>query len=122
MKTTVSVYDFREAFRQAGRENFSYEALGLMFDYFEELEEDIGSEMELDVVAICCDYTEDDAVSIAGNYDIDLSEARDGADESSAYGLEQIAEAELEIVQDYLNNNTSVVGTTSTGSIIYADF
>jgi predicted ArsR family transcriptional regulator len=108
MKTTVSVYDFREAFRQAGRENFSYEALGLMFDYFEELEEDIGNEIELDVVAICCDYTEDDAVSIAGNYDIDITDM----DEDEA----------LEAVQDYLNNNTSVVGTTSTGSIVYADF
>lgn len=109
MKTTVSVYDFREAFRQAGRENqFSYEALGLMFDYFEELEQDIGSEMELDVVAICCDYTEDDAVSIAGNYDIDITDM----DEDET----------LEAVQDYLNRNTSVIGTTSNGSIVYADF
>jgi len=108
MKTTVSVYDFREAFRQAGRENFTYDALGLLFDYFEGLEEDMGSEIELDVVAICCDYTEDDAVSIAGNYDIDITDR----DEEEA----------LEAVQDYLNNNTSVVGTTSTGSIVYADF
>jgi len=108
MKTTVSVYDFREAFRQAGRENFTYDALGLLFDYFEGLEEDMGSEIELDVVAICCDYTEDDAVSIAGNYDIDITDM----DEEEA----------LEAVQDYLNNNTSVVGTTSTGSIVYADF
>jgi predicted ArsR family transcriptional regulator len=108
MKTTVSVYDFREAFRQAGRENFSYEALDLMFDYFEALEEDIGNEMELDVVAICCDYTEDDAVSIAGNYDIDITDM----DEDET----------LEAVQEYLNNNTSVVGTTSNGSIVYADF
>jgi hypothetical protein len=108
MKTTVSVYDFREAFRQAGRENFTYDALGLLFDYFEGLEEDMGSEIELDVVAICCDYTEDDAVSIAGNYDIDITDM----DEDEA----------LEAVHDYLNNNTSVVGTTSNGSIVYADF
>lgn len=108
MKTTVSVYDFREAFRQAGRENFSYDALGLLFDYFEELEEDMGSEIELDVVAICCEYSEDDAVSIAGNYDIDITDM----DEAEA----------LESVQDYLNNHTSVVGTTSNGSIVYADF
>jgi len=108
MKTTVSVYDFREAFRQAGRENFTYEALGLLFDHFEGLEEDMGSEIELDVVAICCDYTEDDAVSIAGNYDIDIADM----DKDEA----------REAVQDYLNNNTSVVGTTSNGSIVYADF
>ena len=108
MKTTVSVYDFREAFRQAGRENFTYDALGLLFDYFEGLEEDMGSEIELDVVAICCDYTEDDAVSIAGNYDIDITDM----DEDET----------LEAVQDYLNNHTSVMGTTSPGSIVYADF
>jgi hypothetical protein len=112
MKTTVSVYDFREAFHQAfhqaGRENFTYDALGLLFNHFEELEEDMGSEIELDVVAICCDYTEDDAVSIAGNYDIDITDM----DEEEA----------LEAVQDYLNNNTSVVGITSNGSIVYADF
>ena len=112
MKTTVSVYDFREAFRQTfrqtGRENFSYEALGLLFDHLEEYEEGSGEEIELDVVAICCDYTEDDAVSIAGNYDIDITDM----DEDEA----------LEAVQDYLNNNTSVIGTTSTGSIVYADF
>ena len=106
MKTTINnSSQFSDAFNQAGRGNqFSYEALELLFDYFE----DVNPDMELDVVAICCDYTEDDAVSIAGNYDIDITDM----DEDEA----------LEAVQDYLNNNTSVIGTTSTGSIVYADF
>ena len=122
MKTTVSIYDFREAFRQAGRENqFSYEALGLLFEYFEEVEQDTGEEIELDVIAICCEYSEDSIENIAGNYDVDLSEASDGMDESSAYGLEQIEAAKLEIVMAYLNVLTTVIGETSSG-IVYADF
>ena len=119
MKQTINnASQFRDAFHQAWRGyQFSYDALGLHFDYFEDCDPD----MELDVIAICCEYTEDTVENIAGNYDIDLSNASDGADEASAYGLEQIAKAELEIVLDYLNNHTSVVGETSSG-IVYADF
>ena len=58
MKTTVSVYDFRDAFRSIRPDNFSYEGQGLLFDYFEQFEEDTGQEMELDVIAICCDFSE----------------------------------------------------------------
>ena len=110
MKTTIdNASQFSDAFNQAGRgDQFNYEALGLLFEYFEELEAETGVEVELDVIAICCDYTEDDAVSIAGNYDIDITDM----DEDEA----------LEAVQDYLNSHTSVVGTTSHGSIVYADF
>jgi hypothetical protein len=119
MKQTIhNASQFRDAFRALGRENqFSYEAFDLLFDYLEEC----NSDMTLDVIAICCDYSEDTVENIAGNYDIDLSAARDGADEASAYGLEQIAQAELDIVLDYLNNHTSVVGETPSG-IVYADF
>jgi len=60
MKETVTVFRFRDAFKQSDtyKNNFSYEGLHALFEYFEELEDDIGEEIELDVVAICCDYTE----------------------------------------------------------------
>ena len=62
MKETVTVYRFRDAFKQSDtyKNNFSYEGLYALFEYFEQLEDDIGEEIELDVVAICCDYTEYD--------------------------------------------------------------
>lgn len=42
-----------------GREdNFTSEGLEALFDYFEALEENIGEEIELDVISICCDYNE----------------------------------------------------------------
>ncbi|NOR58461.1 MAG: hypothetical protein GQ474_08060 [Sulfurimonas sp.] len=59
MKQSVNEYDFIEAFRQAGREdNFSAEGLQALFEWFEQYEEDCDTEIELDVVAICCEFTE----------------------------------------------------------------
>ena len=114
MKTTVSRYDFERAFVYADRkENFSYQALGLLFDYFEEYEESTGEEVELDVISICCDFTEEDTADIARNYSIDLAHL-DAEDEDYE---EQCTEA----VREYLEHNTTVVGETATG-FVYAVF
>ena len=58
MKTTVSSYDFVKAFEELRPDNFSRPGLNALFEYLEEFEEDTGHEMELDVIAICCDYCE----------------------------------------------------------------
>lgn len=108
MKTTVSFYDFERAFADADRkENFSYEGLSVLFDYLEDYEEQTGKELELDVVALCCDYSEDTVANIARNYSIDI----EGMDEDEI----------LDAVRDYLSENTTVVGETSTG-FVYACF
>lgn len=108
MKTTVSRYDFERAFVDAGRKDqFSYEALGLLFDYLEEYENSTGEEIELDVIALCCEYYEDTLKSIANNYRIDL----EGMDEDE----------QLEAVREYLEDNTQLVGETSMG-FVYACF
>ena len=63
MKETVTVYRFRDAFKQSDtyKNNFSYEGLNALFEHLEELEWEMdGIEFELDVVAFCCDYTEYD--------------------------------------------------------------
>jgi predicted ArsR family transcriptional regulator len=109
MKTTVSKYDFERAFVDADRkENFSYQGLGLLFDYLEEYEESTGQEIELDVIALCCDYSEDDWEDIAANYSIDL----DGCDDD---------DEKIEAVREYLNDNTQLVGETDSG-FVYAVF
>ena len=70
MHQTVNVSQFRDAFRSCGRaEQFTYEALGALFDYLEQLEDDIGSPIELDVIALCCEWSEyDSAREAAGEY------------------------------------------------------
>ena len=70
MKTTVSAYDFERAFADMGRKDqFSYEGLKALYEWFEQYEEDTGEEIELDVIGICCDFSEyDSALEAAEEY------------------------------------------------------
>ena len=54
MKTTLSTYEIVDILRQ----DFSYEAAKALAEYYEELEQSTGEEMEMDRVAIRCDWTE----------------------------------------------------------------
>ena len=59
MKKIINLADFRQAFKNYGRENqFSYEGLETLFNHLEEYEEGTGEEIKLDVIALCCEYTE----------------------------------------------------------------
>jgi hypothetical protein len=88
---------FRDHFAAMGRaDQFSYEALNLLYEFLEENIEGY----ELDVVALCCDYSEDTEQGIA-----------------KAYGLH-----EDEDVTAYLEEHTYVVGVTGSGTILYAQF
>jgi len=63
MKKTINYYDFRAEFRAFGREEqFTREGLKALFDYLEELGEDCGEEIELDVIALCCEFVEYDSL------------------------------------------------------------
>lgn len=55
----VTESDFIQAFVDMGRKGqFSNEALEAIYEYLEELSEDIGEPIELDVIAICCEFSE----------------------------------------------------------------
>ena len=116
MHQTINVSSFRDAFHAMGRaDQFSYDALGMLFDYFEDTAPDAG----LDVIAICCGYSEDTPKQIAESYGLDLTECSDGICTASAYGLEQVAEAELDQVLAYLEAHTQVIGVTDAGAVVY---
>ena len=57
MKQNVSKHDFMDAFK-IRKDNFSYEGLDALYDYLIDLEQDMDKETELDVIALCCSYTE----------------------------------------------------------------
>jgi hypothetical protein len=110
MKTTVDFSDFREAFRNYGRaDSYTREGLEMLFNHFEELESDTGTEMELDVIAICCDYDETHWEDVASNYSIDLSDCEDDDDK-------------IEAVREYLSDNTLLVGEPLPGTFLYVVF
>ena len=95
--TIDNASQFRDEFHKSGRgDQFSYDALGLLYDFLAELD-GVG---ELDVIAICCEYSEDTEKSIA-----------------ASYGLH-----EDEDVTAFLEDNTLVVGVTSSGNVVYQQF
>jgi len=110
MKQSVNFSSFVDAFHAHNRyDQFGYSALKVIFDYLESYEEDTGEEIELDVIAICCDYTVQGHVGIAQDYSIDLSDADGDCNE------------EERIVLDYLNDHTMVLGSCVDG-IVYQCF
>ena len=108
-QTINTASSFRDEFRACGRaDQFTYEALGILFDYFEAYEMDTGEEIELDVISICCEFSEDMPEAIAQSYDIDI----EGMDEGQA----------LDEVIATLEANCAYVGKTDSGAIIYRNY
>ena len=109
MIKTISIYDFRDAFKAAGRgDQFSYDGLEVIFDYIESYESDAGEQTELDVIALCCEWCEDDYKSVAEQYDIDI----DGLDEDDA----------IVAVLEHLEENTAHAASVNDTDIVYVQF
>ena len=67
---TIDSHGFRNAFERCGRQNqFSHCGKLALFEHLESIEQDTGSDIELDVVGLCCDFSEfDTALEAAKNY------------------------------------------------------
>src|SRR5690554_2842180 len=103
MKITVTENMFKEQFVRMNRaDNFSSAGLSALFEFLEDMEKDIGEEYELDVIGLCCDFSEEHYTDIADDYGI---------------------EADFHEVLEYLENETIVVcAAISTGYILYKNF
>jgi hypothetical protein len=58
MKTTLSTSDITHALKSDENAAWSWNGARALAEYLEQLEEDTGEEMELDVCAIRCDFSE----------------------------------------------------------------
>lgn len=75
MKTTINLFDFQRAFLELRPDNFTREALELLYEYFEEIEESTGDDLEIDVIGVCCEFYEDtiEDVIAAYSYKVDVN-------------------------------------------------
>lgn len=104
MKQSINFSQFVDAFRAHDRyDSFGYAGLRVIFDYLEDYEDQTGEEVELDVIAICCDYIMMDIEDIVKEYQIDVSDV-------DADDLE-------EFVHEYLYDRTTVLGTCADGVV-----
>lgn len=108
MKTSITLSMFRDAFTDYNRaENFSYNGLTVLYNALIEYEESTDTEMELDVIALCCEYSEGHYEDIASYYDIELSGDTD---------------ADIMTVSEYLGEQTWVIGRANVSSFVYQSF
>ena len=93
MKQTVQESDFLDAFRACGREGqFSRAGLIALFDYLEDYEEQLHEQLELDVIGLCCNYSEyPTALEAARDHDYGVS-AEAGGDEEEERALAWLQE------------------------------
>jgi hypothetical protein len=108
MKQTIGLSQFTDAFMAIRPNNFSYEGLTWLFDWIEEQENNEGIEQELDVIALCCDFSESSYEEVIKDYDLADDEYED-------------PETMQQAVIDYLNSETIIVGYDD-DKIVYLNF
>ena len=98
MKKTIGFCEFTDSFNAIRPDNFTYDGLRALYDWFEQYEDDTGEDVELDVIAICCEFTEyDNLHEVADNYGFQ-------------YDAEDTEEDEQEEeIMNYLNDRTFVI-------------
>jgi len=102
MFQSVGFCDFTDAFRAHDRQDqFTYDGLRILFDYLEEYEDSTGEKIELDVIALCCDYREYTLEDINREYQEEFDT--------------------LEDAEEWIQNQTSVAGKTD-DAIVFACF
>jgi len=111
MKEDVSFNRFCDAF-QIRKENFTYEGKRALFDYLEEYEESTGETIELDIIALCCEYAEyKDVNEYLNDYDTDIDreeyEKNDDPEGFEAAVLTEISEKTTLIMID---DNAFIIG------------
>jgi hypothetical protein len=114
MKQSINFSQFCDAFARMGRnEQFSYLAKRVLFDYLIKYEGSAGHEIELDVIALCCEYEELSIEEVLDSY-YDKAEKKEI--------LELSLSRQKETIQHYLNNKTQFIGWTENGCAVYAQF
>ena len=98
MYKEVNFSTFVDSFSDSYKNNFSYQGKRALFDYLEQYEDETGEKIELDTIALCCEY----------------SEFADFEELQSEY-------TEIKDMED-LENHTQVIPIGDTEGIIIQDF
>jgi len=101
MYIRVTEYSFRNTFlTSAYSENFSYSGLTALYNYFEELEDELNESIEFDLIAIAGEYSELTIDELRDNYFIDK---------------------DIDVIK-YLQENTIVIEIENSDSVIIQDY
>lgn len=96
-------YQLEQLFKECGRDNhFSYYGYQAMYDYLDQLSDDMGEDFKVDVIAICCDFTEySDWEELYNEYTYSYNNEE-----------ETWEETDQEAFKEWIQNNTTVIECT----------
>ncbi|MCI7633046.1 MAG: hypothetical protein MSS80_03275 [Mollicutes bacterium] len=100
-------YQLEQLFRECGRENhFSCEGFNALYDYLDEYSDTVGEDFKVDVIALCCDFTEyEDWEELYNNYSYSYN------NESKTF--EELEEdGELDDFKGWVQDRTTVIEVT----------
>ena len=122
MKQTINFSQFHDAFRNMDRlDNFSYQGLRVLYDFFEEWDQDMETDTELDVIAICCEFCESTPGEIIDDYSLEGFREDNAVSAITGSQWRVYGDRENAELIEYLNERTMVCGQTDT-TIVYAAF
>lgn len=109
IKQNINFSQFCDSFSETYQNNFTYDGKRALFDYLEKLSDDMGEDIELDTVALCCDYNE-------------YSDLREASEQYFMYNCTEEEKAEYtdEKAREYFQNNTQLIEFD--GGIIIQNF
>ena len=102
---------FIDMFRKYNRiDNFTYQGLQELFSYLDNLADDIGEPIELDVIGLCCEFYESDAQDIVNDYKSELEDMLN----NEYYGEDIDA-----IVSEYLQDNGLLIAGYDVNGVMH---
>ena len=107
--TTIdNSYQLEQLFRECGRKNhFSPEGFDALYDYLYDYSEDVGEDFKVDVIALCCDFTEySDWEELYNNYSYSYN--------NKSKTFEELEEDnELDDFKEWVQDSTPVIEVTN---------
>ena len=126
MKQTINFSQFVDAFWDTYKGNFTYAGKRALFDYLEEYEDSTDEEVELDIVALCCEYAEyESAWDAMLQYQAhDMPNCGEGGELGEVVEGDDLIEVDAKCesaARAWLENKTTVIDVEG-GGVIIAQF
>lgn len=107
------------------KDTFRYEGKCALYDYLESYEEDTDTPVILDIITLCCEYTEyDSAYDAMYNYQPeDMPVCEDTGVDENGHGMDlvEIQQATEKMCHEWLEEQTTVIDVEG-GGVIIANF
>ena len=99
--TEVNFSSFCDAFSDSYKNNFSYEGKKALFEYLEQYSDDTGENIELDTVALCCEYTEFESLEVLQGVYPNIEDFEDLANYTTVIEIDNAMKTENFIIANF---------------------